>query len=162
MKKIYKALYAPWRIGYILGKKLKGCLFCKLIKQKKDKENLILERKRYCFVILNRYPYNNGHLMIVPYKHVSALERLDTKILTEMMKTAQEYIVIMKKQMRAEGFNIGINIGQVAGAGIADHLHLHIVPRWSGDTNFMATVGRTEVISEAFSSVLKKLSKKKT
>ncbi len=157
MKNKYKALYAPWRIGYILGKKIKGCLFCKLARQNKDKENFILERKKYCFVVLNRFPYNNGHLMIVPYKHVSRLEKLDDKILLEMMKTSQEYTVKMKKIMKADGFNIGINIGEIAGAGIADHLHLHVVPRWAGDNNFMPVIGGFKVISESFESVYEKL-----
>jgi len=154
-----KVLYAPWRIGYILSKKMKGCLFCKLIKQKKDKKNLILERKRYCFVILNRYPYNNGHLMIVPYKHVSELEKLDSATLLEMNKAAQEYVNKMKKVMKTVGFNIGINIGKIAGAGIDDHLHMHLVPRWAGDNNFMPVIGKTKVISESFESVYDKLKK---
>ncbi len=157
MKNKYKALYAPWRIGYILGKKIKKCLFCKLARQNKDKENFILERKKHCFVVLNRFPYNNGHLMIVPYKHVSSFEKLDDKILLEMMKTSREYTVKMKKIMKADGFNIGINIGKTAGAGIADHLHLHVVPRWAGDNNFMPVIGGFKVISESFESVYEKL-----
>ncbi|MBU1078433.1 MAG: HIT domain-containing protein [Spirochaetes bacterium] len=158
MKK-WKVLYAPWRIGYILGEKIKGCLFCKLVKQKNDKKNLILERKKKCFVILNRYPYNNGHLMIVPYKHTDDLTKLDKETLAEMMETAKEYTAKMKKVMRTDGFNIGINMGQIAGAGIADHLHLHIVPRWAGDNNFMPVIGGSKVISESFESVYKKLKK---
>lgn len=157
MKKKFEALYAPWRIGYILGKKINGCLFCKLIKQKNDKKNLILERKKYCFVILNRYPYNNGHLMIVPYKHTSCLEKLPSKVLNEIIETTQEYIKKMKNKMKAEGFNIGMNIGKISGAGIEGHLHMHIVPRWSGDTNYIGTIGKTNVISESFDSVYKKL-----
>ena len=155
----FKILYAPWRIAYILGKKIKGCLFCKLIKQKNDKKNLILERKKYCFVILNRYPYNNGHLMIVPYKHISKLEQLDDKTLLEMNKAVQEYVVKMQKAMRTDGFNIGINIGKIAGAGIDDHVHMHIVPRWAGDNNFMPVLGGNKVISESFESVYEKLKK---
>ena len=155
----FKVLYAPWRIGYILGKKLKGCLFCKLIKQKKDKKNLILERRDHCYVILNLFPYNNGHLMIVPYKHTSNLEDLDDNTLLEMNKIAQEYVIKMKKIMRAEGFNIGMNISRIAGAGIFEHLHMHIVPRWAGDNNFMPVIGNNKVISESLESVYKKLKK---
>lgn len=160
MNKKFKFLYAPWRIDYILGKKLKYCLFCKLVKEKNDEKNHILERKEHCFVILNKYPYNNGHLMIVPYKHTSNLEQLDDETLLEMNKTAQEYVIKMKKIMRTEGFNIGMNIGRIAGAGIFEHLHLHIVPRWAGDNNFMSVIGDSKVISESFESVFEKLKKK--
>ncbi len=159
---MYKVLYAPWRINYILGQKLKGCVLCQINKQKKDKQNLVLERKKNCYVVLNKFPYNNGHLMVVPYKHKSSLEDLDDQTALEMLQTAKAYVKKMKKIMRAEGFNIGINIGQIAGAGIADHLHLHIVPRWSGDNNFMPVIGKMKVISESFESVYKKLVKKIT
>lgn len=157
---MYKVLYAPWRISYILGQKIKGCVLCQISKQKKDKQNLVLERKKNCYVVLNKFPYNNGHLMIVPYKHKSSLEDLDDQTVLEMLQTAKAYVKKMKKVMRAEGFNIGINIGQIAGAGIADHLHWHIVPRWSGDNNFMPVIGKMKVISESFESVYKKLVKK--
>ena len=157
--KEHNSLYAPWRIAYMLGEQIKGCLFCKLIKQQKDKENLILERKKHCFVILNKYPYNNGHLMIVPYKHTSKLEGLDDKILLEMNNTAQEYVVKMRKIMKTDGFNIGMNIGKIAGAGVEKHLHMHIVPRWAGDNNYMPVIGKTKIISESFKSVYKKLKK---
>ncbi len=152
-------LWAPWRIKYILGKKSKGCIFCKAVKSKNDKKNMVLERKKHCFVMLNKYPYNNGHLMIIPYKHTGKIEDIDTDTLTEMMETVQEYVKKMKKIMKAEGFNIGINIGRIAGAGIDEHVHLHIVPRWSGDNNFMPVIGKIKVISESFDSVYEKLKK---
>ncbi len=152
-----KILWAPWRIKYILGKKEKGCIFCKAVKSKQDKKNLIIERLKYCFVILNKYPYNNGHLMIVPYKHTGNIEDLDDNTLLEMMKTAQKYVKKMKKKMKTDGFNIGINIGRIAGAGIEEHIHMHIVPRWAGDNNFMPVIGNTKVISESFESVYNKL-----
>ncbi len=154
-----KILWAPWRIKYILGKKEKGCIFCKAVKSKQDKKNLIIERLKYCFVILNKYPYNNGHLMIVPYKHTGNIEDLDDNTLLEMMKTAQKYVKKMKKKMKTDGFNIGINIGRIAGAGIEEHIHMHIVPRWAGDNNFMPVIGKTKVISESFESVYNKLKK---
>ena len=152
-------LWAPWRIKYILGKKGKDCIFCKAVKSKNDKKNMVLERKKHCFVMLNKYPYNNGHLMIIPYKHTGKIEDIDTDTLTEMMETVQEYVKKMKKIMKAEGFNIGINIGRIAGAGIDEHVHLHIVPRWSGDNNFMPVIGKIKVISESFDSVYEKLKK---
>ena len=120
---------------------------------------MVLERKKHCFVMLNKYPYNNGHLMIIPYKHTGKIEDIDTDTLTEMMETVQEYVKKMKKIMKAEGFNIGINIGRIAGAGIDEHVHLHIVPRWSGDNNFMPVIGKIKVISESFDSVYEKLKK---
>ncbi len=160
MKDRIKRLWAPWRITYILTPKLKKCLFCTVAKQKNDRENLILERRKNCFVILNKYPYNNGHIMIVPYKHTSSLEELDNKTLLEMMKIAQKYLIKMKKIMKAEGFNIGINIGKIAGAGIKEHIHLHIVPRWNGDNNFMPVLANHRIISESLESVYKKLKNK--
>ncbi|MDD5066518.1 MAG: HIT domain-containing protein [bacterium] len=154
-----KVLWAPWRIGYILQQKVTGCLFCHVVRKKKDRKNLVLERKKHCFVMLNKYPYNNGHIMIIPYVHRADLDRIEDKVLLEMMQAAREYGIRMKKRMRAEGFNIGINIGKIAGAGIAGHLHLHVVPRWSGDSNFMPVLGKTKVISESFESVYDKLSR---
>lgn len=154
---MFKSLYAPWRISYILANKIKGCLFCNVIKEKRDKNNLIIERSKYCFVMLNKFPYNNGHIMIVPFKHKSKIEDLNDSTISDMFKMIKKYIVKMKKVMRADAFNIGINIGKFAGAGIADHLHLHIVPRWAGDNNFMPVIGKTKIISESFDSVYKKL-----
>ncbi len=150
-------LWAPWRIKYILGEKVKGCIFCNAVKSENDEENFVVERLKYCFVILNKYPYNNGHLMIVPYKHTGNFEELDEKILKELMATAQKYVKKLKKVMKADGINIGINIGRIAGAGIENHIHLHIVPRWAGDNNFMPVIGGTKVISESFESVYNKL-----
>lgn len=157
MKEFIKRLWAPWRISYILAPKSKSCLFCSVVKQKNDRENLILERAKNCFVILNKYPYNNGHIMVVPYKHTPSIEELDNKTLLEMMRIAQKYVMKMKKIMRAEGFNIGMNIGRVAGAGIKEHIHLHIVPRWNGDNNFMPVLANHRIISESLVSVYEKL-----
>jgi len=152
-----KIIWAPWRIKYILMPKFKKCLFCKVIKEKKDSKNFIIERGKFSFVILNKFPYSNGHIMIVPYKHTSDLEELDLESLTEIMSFAQKYIKILKLKMKPDGFNLGFNIGKVAGAGIEDHIHLHIVPRWNGDTNFMPVLSNTKVIPESLESVYKKL-----
>lgn len=152
-----KRLFCPWRIKYVTSEKPKECIFCAKIKENKDEENLILLRGKYNFVILNLYPYNNGHLMIVPYEHTNDITKLNLEILSEMMYFTQITVETLKEVMNPHGFNIGFNIGEVAGAGIAEHLHLHIVPRWSGDTNFMFVLGETKVIPEDLHATYKKL-----
>jgi len=154
-----KKLWAPWRIDYILGPKEEGCFFCKYLADNKDEEHLILYRGKKAFVIMNYYPYNNGHLMVVPNEHRGDITELDPDTLTEMMKMVQASVEIIRKEMKAEGFNIGINQGKVAGAGVDDHVHIHIVPRWTGDTNFMPVTGYTKVISEGLKETWKKLKK---
>ncbi|HOJ92874.1 MAG TPA: HIT domain-containing protein [Dictyoglomaceae bacterium] len=152
-----KRLFCPWRIKYINAEKPKGCIFCTKPKENRDKENLILLRGKYNFVMLNLYPYNNGHLMIVPYKHTNDINLLESKELEEMMFLLQICVSALKEVMSPHGFNIGMNIGEVAGAGIAEHLHLHVVPRWNGDTNYMFVVGDTKVIPEDLETTYDKL-----
>ena len=123
------------------------CLFC-IKPRSKDAEVHIVHRNRLCYVILNRFPYNNGHLMVVPYTHVATLEDLDTETLAELMMLTQLSLRILRETYDPQGFNIGLNIGEVAGAGVAGHVHLHIVPRWGGDTNYMTCLGETRVIPE--------------
>jgi len=142
-------LWAPWRMEYIRGEKESGCIFCNRIPQNNDRENLIVTRGKSCFVIMNRYPYNNGHLMIVPNRHAGALENLTPEENAEMMHLLQQSARALNEAMHPHGFNVGMNIGKAAGAGIDDHLHFHIVPRWSADTNFMPILGHTKVVSEA-------------
>jgi ATP adenylyltransferase len=141
-------LWAPWRMEYILQLKQQGCIFCDKPKETRDRENLILHRGQKCFVIMNYYPYNNGHLMVVPYQHQAELERLDEKTRVEMMELVTRSAAILKKSYRAQGINIGMNLGRIAGAGIDEHLHFHIVPRWEGDTNFMPVTGHTKVSAQ--------------
>lgn len=141
-------IWAPWRIEYILSEKPEECIFCEKQKQDRDRENLILYRAERNFVLMNLYPYNNGHLMVAPYVHVHNLEELDSEAALEMMTLTQKLVRVMKSTMRPEGFNIGLNLGQVAGAGIHEHLHLHIVPRWLGDVNSMPVLADTKVISQ--------------
>lgn len=143
-----KLLWAPWRMNYILSKKDKGCIFCELPKQNNDRENLIIYRSKYNFVIMNRYPYNNGHIMVVPYIHVFSLDNLSDEILLDFMKVTQHSINSIKKAFMPDGFNIGINIGRIAGAGMEEHIHLHMVPRWAGDTSFMTVFDEIRVIPE--------------
>jgi ATP adenylyltransferase len=143
-------LWTPWRMAYLLGEgnaKQGGCIFCDKLKGD-DAEGLILHRGQHSFVMLNLYPYNNGHLLIAPYAHESSIEPLDAATLGEMMALSQHSLRVLRLAYKPQAFNLGFNIGAAAGAGVADHVHLHIVPRWSGDTNFMATVSETRVIPE--------------
>ena len=152
-------IFAPWRSEYILSgdKKGGGCIFCDYPKEDKDEENLIIHRGKLCFVIMNRYPYSAGHLMVIPYRHLHNFAELTADELTELMQLAQKAVETLTEVMHPDGFNLGMNIGKVAGAGIDRHLHLHVVPRWNGDTNFMPVIGDTRVISEALESAWKRL-----
>ena len=150
-------LWAPWRIEYILKQKDKGCIFCSKPAENKDKKNLILHRGEYCFIIMNYYPYNNGHLMVVPYRHLAELQDLSELENKEMIELLTLSNKVIKQKMSPHGFNIGMNIGTVAGAGVKDHLHFHIVPRWNGDMNFMPIASHTKVISEALEQTWEKL-----
>ncbi len=141
-------LWAPWRMEYIAQEKTKGCIFCDKPKENRDRENLILCRGAHSFVIMNFYPYNNGHLMVVPYRHTADLEGLSGPERLEMMEFLGRCTRILTEVMHSQGFNVGMNLGRVAGAGVDDHLHFHIVPRWNGDTNFMPVAGHTKVLSQ--------------
>jgi ATP adenylyltransferase len=142
---------------YILGVKEPGCIFCDKPLQSSDRENLIVHRGASCFVIMNKYPYNNGHLMVVPYRHEAQIENLTGAENQEMMALLQAATKALKKVLSPHGFNIGMNAGKTAGAGIEAHLHFHIVPRWEGDTNFMPVIGHTKVISEGLWEAWEKL-----
>jgi ATP adenylyltransferase len=152
-------LWAPWRGKFILSKKEKGCIFCKRLKEKKDDKNLILYRGKRSFVIMNRFPYNTGHLMACPNKHTGKLENLTELELIDLMKTTQLSIKVLKSALKPQALNLGMNLGKVSGAGVANHLHIHIVPRWSGDTNFMPILAQTKVVSISLDQVFKKLKK---
>ncbi len=160
MKKLFlmKKLFAPWRIEYILSEKGDECIFCKFPKENNDKKNLILYRGKKTFIILNRYPYNNGHLMVVPYRHVATPLDLTDEELLEMMKLINLSIKVLDETMHPHGYNIGANIGRAAGAGIEDHYHIHVVPRWVGDTNYMPIIANTKVVVEALHMTYDKLS----
>ncbi|HOW59463.1 MAG TPA: HIT domain-containing protein [Candidatus Omnitrophota bacterium] len=147
-------MWAPWRKAYLRSNpgKRSGCLFCSLMKEKKDKKNLILFRSLHYVVILNRFPYNNGHLMVVPKRHIACLSRLNIQEKKEFFDVLEQVQQALQKAMKPQGFNLGMNIADVAGAGIPDHLHWHIVPRWKGDVNFMPVLADTKVISESLES----------
>ena len=144
-----KQLWAPWRMTYIENHaKIEGCVFCNAQAKEDSAENLIAFRGERAYVILNRYPYTGGHLMVVPFEHQPNLEGLDSPTRAEMMELATRCTVILNKVYTPQGFNVGANIGEAAGAGVREHVHIHIVPRWKGDTNFMSTLGGTRVIPE--------------
>jgi len=151
-----KSLWAPWRMDYILGKKKGGCIFCSKPTEDRDEENLILFRGRVAFVMMNKFPYNNGHLMLVPKRHCSGFEELNDRELQELFDLMKTSVRVLKSTLRPHGFNIGINIGVAGGAGVA-HLHFHIVPRWTGDTNFMPVLGETKIIPQYLEETYKKL-----
>ncbi|GJM16608.1 MAG: hydrolase [Thermodesulfobacteriota bacterium] len=152
-----KTLWAPWRIEYITGEKDNGCIFCDKPKEGNDKENLILFKGESSFIIMNRYPYSNGHLMAVPYRHTNNMSELNDDERLELMNLTTKCIEILDI-MNPDGFNVGMNLGTAGGAGIDDHLHFHIVPRWNGDTNFMPLIGDVKVMPEYLEDTYKTLS----
>ncbi len=152
-------LWAPWRGEYVRSAAAgedEGCLFCE-VQEKDDEEAYILLRGERGFVVLNAYPYNSGHLMIAPYRHVGEPENLDEDELLELQKLLQRSLGALRDAMSPDGFNIGMNLGRVAGAGVPDHLHWHVVPRWNGDTNFLPIVGETKVLPEMLAETYGKL-----
>jgi ATP adenylyltransferase len=152
-------LHAPWRIEYILSPKpeLKEGLFTRIAQSSDDEENLVIARDRTCFALLNRFPYVGGHLMTVPYKEVADLHGLTDEELADLWKLTRRCLAALTAVMKPDGFNVGINLGKVAGAGIAEHLHIHVVPRWNGDTNFMPVLANTTVLPEALANIAGKL-----
>ncbi|MDO8588622.1 MAG: HIT domain-containing protein [Armatimonadota bacterium] len=146
-------LWAPWRMEYIAeNQNGPGCIFCTKPQENRDEENLVLYRAGSSFIILNAFPYNNGHLLVAPYRHIAELSALSDEEQLDLLKVTTLGCDLLKAACNPHGFNIGVNLGQVAGAGIADHLHIHIVPRWSGDTNFMPVIAETKVLPQALSA----------
>ncbi len=143
-----KQLWAPWRLGYVTGEKPEGCVFCNKPQENDDEAALIIHRGSSCYVVLNLYPYNNGHTMIVPFRHVAEFTELSDDERSESLELIDLVIRSMKRAFSPEGFNVGLNLGDAAGAGIAAHLHWHIVPRWRGDTNFMPVLAETKVMPQ--------------
>jgi ATP adenylyltransferase len=152
-----KYLYSPWRLDYILSEKCIGCIFCCKPEAKDDEKHLIVYRSSESYIILNLYPYNNGHLMVVPFEHTPKLSGLSVSALNDLFATVQLAETVLYEVYNCEGVNIGMNIGKAAGAGIDEHIHVHLVPRWQGDGNFMSVVGGERVIPEAFESAYIKL-----
>ena len=144
-----KVLWAPWRMKYILGEKEGGCIFCRLIDAEPSEDNLLLYRTSSAMVLMNRYPYNNGHILVAPNEHTADLNGLSPGQYLDLMELFRSSLKVLAKALNPEGFNAGLNLGKSAGAGVEDHLHFHIVPRWQGDTNFMPVISGTRVIPEA-------------
>ena len=142
-------LWAPWRLEYIKGPKPDECIFCSKPAAGDDRAALIVARGERCFAMLNAYPYNNGHLMVAPYEHLPSIEDLDEPTLLELIQLTNRSLAAMRQAYSPEGFNVGINLGKVAGAGVEEHVHQHVVPRWGGDTNFMPVVGGTRVLPQS-------------
>lgn len=154
--------FTPWRMNYIKGTgepNKEGCVLCNLHQASPagDPDRLLLHRGRHCYVVMNLYPYNTGHLMVVPYDHIASLLDLDDTCADELFALTRRCVAHLRAEYQAHGFNLGMNLGRVAGAGIADHLHMHIVPRWDGDTNFMPLIGGTKLVPEELAQTYARL-----
>lgn len=156
-------LWAPWRIKYVtkIGKTTRKCVFCHILNEKKDKRNFVITRTKHSYSVLNIYPYNNGHILIVPNRHVPDLGRLKREEREDLLDLLEATKKMLDKTMKADGYNIGINLGRAAGAGFPKHVHIHLVPRWKGDVNFMPVTGHTKVISQSLQALYKQLTKAK-
>ncbi len=153
-----KRLWSPWRMKYIEEhEKADGCIFCLALAKDDNAENLIVTRGRRAFVMLNLYPYTSGHLMVAPMEHQPSLEMLDSETRAEMMELTSQAMVVLKKVYHPQAFNVGANIGEAAGAGVPEHVHLHIVPRWTGDTNFMSSLAETRVLPETVQQTYRRI-----
>jgi len=153
-----KHLWSPWRMSYIENHgKEEGCIFCNAQAQEDGPGNLIVHRGRSAYVILNRYPYTNGHLMVVPFEHKSRLEDLDPSTRAEMMELTARSMTLLRKLYDPQAFNMGANIGEAAGAGVKEHFHIHVVPRWTGDTNFMSALAATRVLPETLEDTFQRV-----
>jgi len=150
-------LWAPWRMDYILGDRPQGCIFCPDDNGESDKNRLLLYRGERSMIIMNRFPYNNGHLLVAPWKHTSTLDDLDNQELLDLVQRVQWSIHVLRKTMSPDAFNVGLNLGNVAGAGVEAHIHFHVVPRWNGDTSFMPVLSEVRVIPEHLEQTYVKL-----
>jgi len=151
-------LYAPWRDEYVAGKKIEGCVFCHISQHTQDDKALhVLHRDEHCFVVMNKYPYTPGHFMIIPHLHTDKLEELESETWLHMAELAQKCVRLLKEGFGAHGVNIGMNLGQASGAGIAEHIHMHLVPRFNRDTNFITSIADTRVYSTDFQKIYEKI-----
>jgi len=160
MERVMERLWRPWRMQYINSvqeEREKGCIFCTKPASGDDQASLVLHRGRTCFIMMNLYPYNTGHLMVSPYRHVGELEELEEEERAELVQLAVLAVRALKEVMRPQGFNLGMNLGKAAGAGYDQHLHLHVVPRWEGDTNFMPVLADTKVMPESMEENYRRL-----
>jgi ATP adenylyltransferase len=152
-----EVLFAPWRYEYLVSEKSRGCIFCDAAASRNDEESLVVHRGRAVFVLLNRYPYTNGHVMVSPYRHDAWLSESTEETLAELIAMVARAERILVEAYRTDGLNVGINFGSAAGAGIAGHYHVHVVPRWNGDTNFMTVAGEVRIVPENLSDTRQRL-----
>ena len=151
-------LYAPWRDEYVTNKKIEGCVFCHISSNEQNDSDLhVLYRDEHCFIVMNRYPYTPGHFMIIPHQHTDKLEELNAETWLHMSALAQKGVKLLKEGINAQGVNIGMNLGKAGGAGIAEHIHMHLVPRWERDTNFITSIASTRVYSTDFEKIYQKI-----
>lgn len=150
-------MWAPWRAAFILGKKEKGCVFCNRFRMKDSVKSLVLYRGEKNFILLNKYPYNTGHALVVPNRHVGQLENLKPDEAVEFFDLICKTVVAIKKTLKPHAINVGMNLGRMSGAGIPGHVHMHVVPRWNGDTNFMPVIGQTSVVSIPLEPIYERL-----
>lgn len=150
-------LYAPWRYDYVSEEKIEGCVFCHISKNIDDEKMQVVFSDKYCYVVINKFPYSPGHMMVVPFFHTSNIEDLQDDVWMQMSIRVRQGVKLLKEVMPCEGVNIGMNLGKAAGAGIEQHVHYHMLPRWNGDTNFISTLGGTRVYPASFDEIFKKL-----
>ncbi len=152
-------LWAPWRDPYIscIHQRNSGCVFCTIIKEHQDQKNYIFKRSKHCFSVLNIYPYNNGHVLIIPNRHLNDLDKMRKEEKEDLFQLLEASKNLLEKVLKPDGYNIGINIGRIAGAGFPGHFHIHIVPRWKGDVNFMPVTANTKVVSQSLAALYRKL-----
>ncbi len=153
-------LWAPWRSKYIYLRKRTGCIFCGAKKASAIKKRYIIDKTKHSFSMLNLYPYNNGHVMAAPYRHVKSLELLSSEEMLDLMNLVNKTKILLGRKLKPNGYNIGLNVGKIAGAGFAGHIHIHIVPRWTGDTNFMPLIADSKIVSESLDAMCDLLRKK--
>src|SRR2546430_11950063 len=154
-------VFTPWRYGYVTAvESTTGCVFCDVSQGENDEKRLVIDRGKYCFVILNAYPYTSGHTMVVPYEHVDQLQKLSAPAGQEMMALTQKLEGVLREIYHPDGLNLGMNLGKAAGAGIAGHIHMHILPRWIADVNFMGAIGETRVLPEDLATTYKRIREK--
>lgn len=150
-------LYAPWRYKYVSEEKIKGCIFCHISKNLDDEKLQVLYSDKYCYVVMNKFPYTPGHMMVIPHFHTNSIETLEDEVWHMMSKRVRQGVKLLKEIMPCEGVNIGMNLGKAAGAGIEEHVHYHLLPRWLGDTNFISSVAGARVYPADFDEIFKKL-----